>query len=155
MDIVDFPNYLIYDDGRVYSKEKNKYMKHLLDSNYYRIGLNKNRKQKKFLIHRLVAIHYIPNPNNYPEVDHIDGNKINNHVSNLRWCSRSQNNQNKGVSKNNRLGIKNIRRTQDNGYRFQKKYNGKCHTKQFKTLEEAIQYKDVFYSTLDREFCKK
>ena len=50
-----------------------------------------NSKTKIYRIHRLVAIHYIDNPNNYPEVNHIDGNKENYSIENLEWCTRSQN----------------------------------------------------------------
>jgi len=46
---------------------------------------------KKFSVHRLVAEHFIPNPNNHPEVNHKDGQRHNNHFSNLEWCTSSQN----------------------------------------------------------------
>ena len=155
MDIVDFPNYLIYDDGRVYSKKREIFLKTgKTTPGYLFYSLHKNGKRKMSPVHRLVAIHYIDNPNNYPLVDHIDINPLNNHVSNLRWCSPSQNNNNKLVQSNNKLGIKNIRKRY-NGYEFRKKINDKSHSKWFKTLEEAIQYKDVFYSTLDDEFSRK
>jgi hypothetical protein len=53
--------------------------------------LSKNRVNKLFSAHRLVAISFIDNPNNYPEVNHLDGDKTNNRVSNLEWCTSSQN----------------------------------------------------------------
>lgn len=58
---------------------------------YLRVGLCKDGKRKRFRIHRLVAIHFIPNPNNLPEVNHIDENKTNNCVENLEWCDRVYN----------------------------------------------------------------
>lgn len=52
---------------------------------------NKVKRSKNFLLHRLVAQAFIPNPNNYPEINHKDENKLNNAVDNLEWCTRSYN----------------------------------------------------------------
>ena len=60
---------------------------------YVQIMLSKHKINYKFYIHRLVAINFIDNPDNKLEVNHIDGNKQNNHVSNLEWCTRSENNK--------------------------------------------------------------
>lgn len=58
---------------------------------YKRVELWHNRKHKKYLVHRLVAQAFIPNPDNKPEIDHIDGNPLNNMVKNLRWCNHKEN----------------------------------------------------------------
>ena len=58
---------------------------------YFFVILSHNGKRSKNYIHRLVAIAFIPNPENKREVDHIDGNKTNNYVSNLQWCSHREN----------------------------------------------------------------
>ncbi len=58
---------------------------------YMTYTFSKSCKIKTYRIHRIVAIHFIPNPNNYPEVNHIDGNKENYAMINLEWCTRSQN----------------------------------------------------------------
>lgn len=83
-------NYLIYPDGRVWSKRANKFI--VGDKNnigYKRVILYPSKK--KYFIHRLVAIHFVPNPDNKPVVNHIDGNKENNLYSNLEWVTRSEN----------------------------------------------------------------
>lgn len=59
---------------------------------YERVGLCKGGKQRYILVHRLVAETFIENPNNKPCVNHKDENKLNNDVSNLEWCTTSENN---------------------------------------------------------------
>ena len=59
---------------------------------YMLISLSKNSKCKNFSVHRLVAKAFIPNPNNFPQVNHKDENKANNEVSNLEWCTCAYNN---------------------------------------------------------------
>lgn len=58
---------------------------------YQDVGLYKDKKEKKFLIHRLVATAFIPNPDNLPVVNHRDENQLNNHVDNLEWCTQKEN----------------------------------------------------------------
>ena len=58
---------------------------------YFTVGLYKDGKYRYCRVHRLVAIAFIPNPNNYPEVNHIDENKQNNNVENLEWCTTRYN----------------------------------------------------------------
>lgn len=76
---------------------------------YYTCMLNKNGKNKLFKVHRLIAEAFIPNPNNYPIINHKDGNKLNNDISNLEWCNYSHNGKEAyrlGLIKNNTYGIK-------------------------------------------------
>lgn len=58
---------------------------------YYMVSLSKNGTVRKFTSHRLLAIAFIPNPLNLPEVNHVDGIKINTYLSNLEWCTKSEN----------------------------------------------------------------
>ena len=58
---------------------------------YYQVALFKNGKRKNFSVHRLVANEFIPNTENKPFINHIDGNPSNNHVSNLEWCTPKEN----------------------------------------------------------------
>ena len=148
MEIVGFENYLIYPDGKVWSKNVKRYLSACDDGNgYLQVTLCKDGNRKLYNIHRLVALNYIPNPDNKPEVDHWNGKRNDNRVENLRWATRSENGQNTGVSKNNKLGIKNIYYVKRNDrYSYEKVIEGVRHQKYFKTLEEAIEYKEEYES---------
>lgn len=71
------------------------------NSGYFVVGLNKNKSQKIYKVHRLVAEAFIPNPDNKPQVNHINGIKTDNRACNLEWNTRSENMQH--ASKNNLL----------------------------------------------------
>lgn len=88
--IIGFENYKISDTGIV--KSKDKLLKFGNNGNgYLFVNLSKNGKIKRFYIHRLVATHFIPNPENKETVNHKDGIKSNNCVYNLEWCSVKEN----------------------------------------------------------------
>lgn len=91
-EIKDFENYQVSNLGRV-KNARGKIMKQKTQYNGYKnVGLRKGgNKQKMFLVHRLVATAFIGVDENNPQVNHIDGNKENNNVSNLEWCTASEN----------------------------------------------------------------
>lgn len=90
--------YEISSKGRVralidHNKKKAPYIKktEVIKGGYLRVQLTKYGQRKRFMVHRLVAEAFIPNPNGWPQINHIDERKNNNNVSNLEWCSRSYN----------------------------------------------------------------
>ena len=93
----DIPNYeglyKINSKGDVLNIKRNRLMKKAKDKDGYEIlSLTKNSQRKQYKIHRLVAETYIPNPNNYLYINHINEIKGDNRVENLEWCSASYNN---------------------------------------------------------------
>lgn len=66
-----------------YNKGKHSY--------YKKVELWKNKSMKRYKVHRLIALTFMPNPNNLPQINHIDENPQNNHVNNLEWCDAKHN----------------------------------------------------------------
>jgi hypothetical protein len=76
---------------------------------YLRVNLSKNGICKKYLVHRIVAIAFLLNDKNKPEVNHVDGNKINNSLENLEWVSKSENIKHAINKLNKKIGFQNIK----------------------------------------------
>lgn len=79
-----------------------------LQYGYPRVGLWKNGTQIHYVVHRLVAKAFIPNPQNKPNINHIDANKENNHVSNLEWCTQKEN-----INHSLKLGLQDFKRGEE------------------------------------------
>lgn len=88
----DFNNYAISNTGIVINVKTKKRLTPVVNkSGYLQVSICQNGLKKTFLIHRLVALYFLDNIDNLPVVNHKDGVKVNNHVTNLEWCTSSQN----------------------------------------------------------------
>lgn len=148
--------YIINNQGDIISNYTHIFVKQRLRKNgYLDVGLYKtNGERERHLSHRLVAECFIENPNNLPTVDHIDGDKTNNHISNLRWADYN-------LQALNRKYVVDSEFPNHISYTGDKKYydvriqrGGKYfHRRQFKvsdenSLEDAIEYRNTLYQRL-------
>ena len=147
MEIINYPNYLIYNDGRVYSKKNNKFLKPKIEKEgYLSVCLYKNGEKNYIRIHRLIAIHYIPNPNNKPTIDHINRKRDDNRIENLRWATHSEQQKNrdfpKTINRKSPHNFKYISYRNDHNKWVYRNRHVKLY-KRFKTKIEAICYKYI------------
>lgn len=89
--VILFEKYVLYEDGRLYSNYVKRFLNPCINGRgYLQFGLRVGGKHVNFRVHRLVAENFLER-GQFSEVNHIDGNKLNNHVQNLEWCSRTDN----------------------------------------------------------------
>lgn len=140
------PNYIINEYGEVYKYKGEKcyrIMKTSIDRyGYLKMPLSYKGKRYYKTVHRLVAEIFIPNPDNLPEVNHIDGNKLNNHISNLEWCTGEYNlwhsinvlgNDNKNIDQSYHAKTCNL-------------YIDDCLIKSFESISAACEYAKKHYN---------
>lgn len=147
MEVNNYPNYRIERDGTITNIHTNRVLSTHVNkqTGYKMVSLWKENKEKKNTIHRLLAEHFIPNPEGKKYVDHIDRNRLNNDLTNLRWVNGTENNLNNGGQDRENHCIY-LRKKNGKPYLYKVviqrygvcKYIGSC-----KTLEEAKQLRDA------------
>jgi hypothetical protein len=156
-----YSRYTICRHGNVVNDETKKVLTGTVNSNGYRqFNLQTDEGNKKRMSgHRLVALAFIPSPEQKQMVDHVDRNKTNNHISNLRWATNSENQINTGLCKRKIKGdgFRHIRRRTLDGnkyYRVQIQRNGKLivckhYRTDTHTLEQVVQIRNELYKIHD------
>ena len=158
LQIEGYENYSISNHGSIKNNKTNKILKQKNHIQGYKlIDLHKNGIRKTFKIHRLVGNAFLENPENKPFIDHIDENKANNNVKNLRWATRKENGYNQGKRIDNSSGFKGVSFIKNaNKYQASIKINGKNkHLGLFLTPEEASETYESKAKEIHGEFYYK
>lgn len=132
--ITNYENYEISSHGRIRNYRKRILKPGVNSHGYCTVRLSNNNKSQTISVHRLVGLAYIENPNNLPIIDHIDRDKTNNKIENLRWVSVAENFRNSEFS-NNATHIYHL-------WSVKIIHNKKRYEKTFSNYEEAVKYRD-------------
>jgi hypothetical protein len=139
-EIIDgYENYEVSNLGNVRNVKTGKILKPRVNCNGYKqIGLH-GIKSKTTPLHRLISLAFIDNPENKPCIDHIDNNRTNNNISNLRWATLGENSHNSNIRKSNTSGVKGVGFNKaSNKWRARITVDGiKIHLGSYDTKEEA------------------
>ena len=139
---------IIYSDGRkhtykekILKPRKNKY-------GYLVVCLCNNGNRKEFFVHRLVALAFIPNPDNKPHIDHIDTNPLNNVYTNLHWVTPKENNNNELTKQHVSEAMKGKKISEETKEKRRKKIYCVELDKVFNSIKEASEELGIFATTI-------
>jgi hypothetical protein len=141
-----YPNYVIHPAGTILKiwKHKTKEMKTCKSMGYVRIALRNNGKQKKFQVHRLLALHFIENddPENKIYIDHINGVRDDNRLENLRWVTHKENMNAFRSNPPAEITKGNIYKRKSGNWRWFYQMKGKSKSKTMKSIKDLEKYRD-------------
>nr|QBK85312.1 MAG: HNH endonuclease [Iridovirus LCIVAC01] len=135
-EIDSYPGYRIYNNGQIYSDKTNKYINLRIRGGYYRINLYHNNIRRTYSVHRLIAQYFCENLDKKPIVNHKDGNKLNNHYTNLEWVTQSEN-----VKHSYSLGLQTAKRINQYARKDKDKRVILCTFNNIREATESVKFK--------------
>mgnify|MGYP003675577344 CR=1 FL=1 len=148
--INDYPNYVIHPCGTILRIYKNKtkelngslnFVKGSETLAYKRFTFSKNNVGKMLYLHRLLALHFIPNPENKPTIDHKNRNPLDNRLENLRWASNHEQNLNRIIKQKVITKGRIFKRKNRNSWRWGYYISGKAKSKSMTSKEDLEKYR--------------
>ena len=154
--IKDFPNYCVSNLGNVKNATTNQIIKQSANKEgYKRLNIYKNGKRCNKNVHQLVANAFLENVDNKPCIDHIDNNKENNNIENLRFATYQENTRNSKIAKNNTSSVKGVCK-RGNKWRAYITIDGlEAHLGYFDNIEDAKQARVNKVKQVFGEFANK